>query len=480
MKGMFILIADDEKMIRLSLQSMLEELYPDEHMYLHASNGQAAVKQIEKLPPDLVFLDIRMPLMSGLEVLETCRAKAPSTHWVFLSGYADFEYAQKAVSLSAYSYLLKPVDLETLKKVVDEIAELKRQETVQNNKLFTLDIIRSFHMADQLGTNEVGLLAYGKGYYVIFEIYIDEQEKGKQHILKQELFRNLDLFCSENISVIYHAVFFDTDGELCVVCSVKDPSHLIFYMNSQIGKYSDAAISVFMGAADSLEEIYRLGQEISSLAELRLIYDCRSAVDIQKMKKLPELEGKLYFCGNINNFVRSALVESRERVHQLAASLEHDLRMIRAWESVDHEIMYQYLGRQMSHFFCADNFLKFMNELYEAAAELFCMEPLKNFDVKAIRDFVHQNYAKDVSISYVSEFFNLSPTYFSKLFHERTGQKYIDFVTEVRMENAKRLIQRQPEITVKETAEAVGYTSVRHFSKTFQKYTGVLPSNFLN
>ena len=92
---MFILIADDEKMIRLSLQSMLEELYPNEHMYIHASNGQAAIAQVQKLPPDIAFLDIRMPLMNGLEALETCRKLSPSTKWIILSGYADFEYAQR-------------------------------------------------------------------------------------------------------------------------------------------------------------------------------------------------------------------------------------------------------------------------------------------------------------------------------------------------------------------------------------------------
>ena len=117
-------------------------------------------------------------------------------------------------------------------------------------------------------------------------------------------------------------------------------------------------------------------------------------------------------------------------------------------------------------------------ELQAAASELSHIEPLRNFDITVIKDFVHQNYAKDVSIAYVSEYFNLSPTYFSKLFHEKTGQKYIDFVTEVRIENAKKLIRSNANISVKQTAEAVGYTSVRHFSKIFQKYTGVLPSNY--
>ena len=141
-------------------------------------------------------------------------------------------------------------------------------------------------------------------------------------------------------------------------------------------------------------------------------------------------------------------------------------------------MLYLYLQDILSHTFHSVTFNEFVKELYSAASDLTHTEPFRNFDITVIKDFVHQNYSKDVSIANVSEYFNLSPTYFSKLFHEKTGQKYIDFVTEVRMESAKKIIRNNPEISVKKTAEAVGYTSVRHFSKTFQRYTGVLPSNY--
>ena len=85
---------------------MLEELYPNEHMYIHASNGQAAIAQVQKLPPDIAFLDIRMPLMNGLEALETCRKLSPSTKWIILSGYADFEYAQKLSLIHIFPFFL--------------------------------------------------------------------------------------------------------------------------------------------------------------------------------------------------------------------------------------------------------------------------------------------------------------------------------------------------------------------------------------
>lgn len=475
---MFILIADDEKMIRLSLQSMLEELYPNEHMYIHASNGQAAIAQVQKLPPDIAFLDIRMPLMNGLEALETCRKLSPSTKWIILSGYADFEYAQKAITLSAYSYLLKPVDLATLKQVVDDIVVLKNQEKEHDNKLFTLDVIRSFNMADQLGSDETSFLPYGTYSYVIYQIYIDEQEKERQHMLKHDLFRSIDDFCRRNLFLFYHAVFFNTNGELCVICSVKDPSHLTFFINSQIRSYPHDMISVFTAAAGSLSEIYEESRRISRLSEIRLVYDCRSAADIRSLTEIPILHDLLSFCEQIDLFIQNALVGSRETIRQLSAAFIQNPKMKKIFDNICLSTLYLYLEDVLAHSFTADDFAGFVRELQAAASELSHIEPLRNFDITVIKDFVHQNYAKDVSIAYVSEYFNLSPTYFSKLFHEKTGQKYIDFVTEVRIENAKKLIRSNANISVKQTAEAVGYTSVRHFSKIFQKYTGVLPSNY--
>ena len=475
---MFILIADDEKMIRLSLQSMLEELYPGEHMYIHAINGKATVEQVKKLPPDLVFLDIRMPLMNGLEVLEACKEFSSSIKWVILSGYAEFEYAQKAINLSAYSYLLKPVDLNTLKNLVDDVVKLKQKETELNNRIFTSDIIRSFNMADQLGTNEVAFLPYGSGKYMIYQIYIDRLEKERQYFLKEILFQKLNQFCSDNDSVLYHAIFFNTNGELCLVCSVKDVSHLNFFIHSQIKKFPEDSISVFSGDSETLTDIYQKSQTIEKISDIRLIYDCRQAVDIVTLEYLPELGEYLSFCNNINQFIQNTLIGNRETVRQLSSSFEQDNKMSDVFKNINRKIFYLYLKDIFAYDFSAENFQTFMKELLDASYNFSSEAPLRNFDIAVIKDFVHQNYAKDVGISYVSEYFNLSPTYFSRLFHEKTGQKYIDFVTEVRMENAKKLIKNSPDISVKKTAEAVGYTSVRHFSKLFQKYTGVLPSNY--
>ena len=98
--------------------------------------------------------------------------------------------------------------------------------------------------------------------------------------------------------------------------------------------------------------------------------------------------------------------------------------------------------------------------------------------IDQIKAYIDGHYAQDVSLPAVSAIFRLSPSYLSKVFHEKNGQKYIDYVTAVRIENAVKIITSHPQLPVKQVSEMVGYTSVRHFSRVFKKITGCFPSDY--
>ena len=96
--------------------------------------------------------------------------------------------------------------------------------------------------------------------------------------------------------------------------------------------------------------------------------------------------------------------------------------------------------------------------------------------VQQIKDYVTVNYMNDVTIAEMGNRFDISPSYISRIFRNKTGEKYIDFVTAVRMKKAMEIIRKSPSLSVKEVAERVGYISEKHFSKTFKKYFDCLPS----
>jgi DNA-binding LytR/AlgR family response regulator len=112
-------IADDEPMMRAALRDHLKSLWPDLDVLAEAEDGPSALLKIESLRPDIVFLDIRMPGMTGLEV---ARAKTVHTRIVFVTAYSD--YAVEAFEADAIDYIVKPVETVRLVKV---IAKLRRQ-----------------------------------------------------------------------------------------------------------------------------------------------------------------------------------------------------------------------------------------------------------------------------------------------------------------------------------------------------------------
>ncbi len=129
-----VLIADDEPTIRDGLSQMIDwSLYSMEVMAVCA-NGKEAVLQITDQPPDLCVLDVRMPYRYGLEVAQLFKELNPLGEVLFISGHDEFSYAQKALSLGAHHYLLKPLDFKELDRVLNLISNtiISRQSQIRD------------------------------------------------------------------------------------------------------------------------------------------------------------------------------------------------------------------------------------------------------------------------------------------------------------------------------------------------------------
>ncbi len=116
-----IYIADDEVWIILGLKKLLDKLNIGAYVIGTANNGLTAKEEIGHFKPDVVFADIRMPGLSGLELLQAIPEVSPESKVVIISGYAEFSYAQEAVQHHAYDYLLKPIKPEELSRVMTAI-----------------------------------------------------------------------------------------------------------------------------------------------------------------------------------------------------------------------------------------------------------------------------------------------------------------------------------------------------------------------
>ncbi len=120
-----VYIADDEVWIILGLKKLLEKLNMDVYVVGTANNGLTAKEEIGMFKPDVVFTDIRMPGLTGLELLQAIPEVSPESRVVLISGYAEFAYAKEAVKHHAFDYLLKPIKEEELKRVMESLLEKK-------------------------------------------------------------------------------------------------------------------------------------------------------------------------------------------------------------------------------------------------------------------------------------------------------------------------------------------------------------------
>lgn len=116
-----VMIVDDEPKLRQGLQTLIPWESLDLTVTAAAANGKEALEMMEKEPPDIALVDIRMPLMDGLQLIRRLATSGHQVQCIILSGYADFEYVKQAIKYGVAGYLLKPVDIKemtnTLKRV---------------------------------------------------------------------------------------------------------------------------------------------------------------------------------------------------------------------------------------------------------------------------------------------------------------------------------------------------------------------------
>lgn len=121
MKKLHVLLVDDEIMIREGFKRLFDWEAHDCEVVGEAADGMEALAKIDMLQPDIVIMDINIPIMSGLKVIQLCRIKHPKTAFVIVSGYDDFSYCQQALRLQITDYILKPVNYEEFGSCIDNL-----------------------------------------------------------------------------------------------------------------------------------------------------------------------------------------------------------------------------------------------------------------------------------------------------------------------------------------------------------------------
>ncbi len=428
-----LMIVDDEYEIRQGLRSFDYSSYHID-VVADCENGLFALQTMMLEQVDLLVTDIRMPFMDGLELAEKVSLRYPHMKIIILSGYDDFEYARTCMKHGALDYLLKPLDFENygmaLERAVEQIEqervhELQRAAWERKAKLsvqhlrqhFFRDLLHSEmkEEAIEIESSAAEVMLEENSSYIVCLLRFTEYPNRPKGVGDKEW--ELILFTLDNIlQDLWDKGYHYVDG--------KGQCALIWT--------DTEAIDQFKQRPDRLVE--ELEQLIQHLKQFRGLFRSKLIYAIGTIVQQP------------NEIYRSS---------QAAAAYFRDVTDQAAYDSP--KLATGVAGESV--------------RLTESANG--------NRLIQEARKFIEQNYDRTITLDDVAEHVHLNASYFSSLFKELTGQKYIDYITSYRIEKAKNLL-RHTNHKVHEIGEMVGYENPRYFTLVFKKYVRVSPVEFRN
>lgn len=531
-----IILVDDEEEVRKSIIKQIDWESAGFQVVGDAENGEDALEKIEVLEPDVVLTDIRMPYMDGLTLAEKIRQRYPSTKVVIFSGYDDFEYAQKAIKLNVTEYILKPVNVEELTSILkriksnlgEEIEEKRNVSRLRENYRKSLPIIREQffndmvhrRLADDLiesKLREYDIPITGARKWIIAAIDVEKSDDRSKKTLslheEEELIpisvmqivrEKLKSYCrfslfqstAEAGMVVIAALDDDntTTGLIDVLGDICKETKRILEVPVTIGiGHSVTGLSKIAGSYQSAVEALGYKAVVGSgitiyindmepVGSGKLEFDNSDESDFISAVKFGPDEKIEAVMVRISGKLESARVHYRQQQVYVFGVLNTVIQMIQQYDLNLEEI----LGGELEYLSVIDKLQKreeFGEWLLKTARKMNqAINQERDMTTRQViqqaKQYIMDNYQNpDLSVEMICRHLHMSPAYFSTMFKKETGQAYIAYLTEIRLNKAVELLNKTDDKTYV-IASKVGYQEQNYFSYVFKKKFGVSPTKF--
>ena len=531
-----IILVDDEEEVRKSIIKQIDWESAGFQVVGDAENGEDALEKIEVLEPDVVLTDIRMPYMDGLTLAEKIRQRYPSTKVVIFSGYDDFEYAQKAIKLNVTEYILKPVNVEELTSILkriksnldEEIEEKRNVSRLRENYRKSLPIIREQffndmvhrRLADDLiesKLREYDIPITGARKWIIAAIDVEKSDDRSKKTLslheEEELIpisvmqivrEKLKSYCrfslfqstAEAGMVVIAALDDDntTTGLIDVLRDICKETKRILEVPVTIGiGHSVTGLSKIAGSYQSAVEALGYKAVVGSgitiyindmepVGSGKLEFDNSDESDFISAVKFGPDEKIEAVMVRISGKLESARVHYRQQQVYVFGVLNTVIQMIQQYDLNLEEI----LGGELEYLSVIDKLQKreeFGEWLLKTARKMNqAINQERDMTTRQViqqaKQYIMDNYQNpDLSVEMICRHLHMSPAYFSTMFKKETGQAYIAYLTEIRLNKAVELLNKTDDKTYV-IASKVGYQEQNYFSYVFKKKFGVSPTKF--
>ncbi len=520
-----VFLVDDEPIVLEGIRTKIDWESSGFTFAGEATDGEIALSMIHEIKPDILITDIKMPFMDGLQLASSIKKTQPWIKIIILSGHDEFDYAKKAISIGIEDYILKPFTSEeiisSLQKAAAQIDKERKQlsdithmkeELKSSEKLIQKEFLNNLvHSAVDMSTvmqksTEMGLDLISRYYKILISKI--ESKSGDLHEQEQAC----SLINSYSSSWEQTNTFFHHNNWLICICKgsaqneleeniyriAETIEHIVTQNNActvitGIGKTVEHLSSISESYEDAKKIIQnhnlenqtriistddiQINDDGSALLEFkekdpmveRLKYAVKtdiSAIIDESMSLINSNPGQFQF------FASYILADLIFAVSKLIESFGGNIKEIKP-EILQHSFIDSAVQNE-------ELFIKELESILTFALEYRDSKITGKYGdvILKAKKYIDENYAdQNTTLTTVAEVVCLSPNHFSTIFSQECKTTFIEYLTNVRIENAKRLM-KQTDMKGYDIAYECGFSDPHYFSYIFKKNTGLSPREF--
>ena len=497
-----IMIVDDEKAIRENLAGIVNFEEYGFRLCGTARNGQDALARIPKCRPDVIFLDVCMPVMDGLAFLQELHKREDTAlpYVVMLSGYSDFEYARSAMRYGAKAYLTKPVDEEEVGVVLKELKDTldEKQKTLKHSDMKEqVKRLKSlYHGGDRERTSF-------QGYQMMHCVILRESPEAEEgwrlirELAEERLYGSEAAFCRNQGCILSYLAGPETLGEYqqSVTLFARHLLHQIKKRGMECALLFDSVL--FERAQDTFRRDYdaHLYQMLTELFwGKEAVIQCRMMETSDFFDR--RLDGEKEYIEKIRRAVRDrnagALREVYEEIDEAVRAKKLNIIFL---QEINYRIYYSLIDLldeekltdvhitplDLRDTSCFMRYEDWREQLWRQLSAVYsCMENTDSGDGigEQALTYIQRHFREQISLKSVADKFYVSPSYLGRCLQKALkGSSFRQYLNDLRIREAKRLL-RDTDKMIYEIAQEAGFTESKYFISKFTDLTGMTPAEF--
>ena len=527
-----VFLVEDEFVVREGIKRNIDWQANGYEFCGEAGDGELAFPMIQKLKPDIVITDIRMPFMDGLELSRLIKKEFPWMEIVILTGFEEFEYAKEAISLGVARYLLKPISGDELLKEIsgisDKIAEKKKEREIrekyalemeenvqkEQKELFQYLVTGAKSMPELLEIAERMKLDLSSLWYNIVLVKVQSTNHAPEEYSKRMISaeKKLKVLVEDK-----HMLVFDRNLEGKAILFKADSLEEL----EQLQKTYISGVEAVLAGDERYRYFGGIGKPVNRLRELPASFESASHAFAQRylIKESCILDSTVLESGtaseneefDIQNINPKELQSDRIREFLKLGNKEEVVYFVDEFfkrqgvNALNSTIFRQYIV--MDVYFCVaafleelqidreeisafnvnaemlqskENAIEYVVRIMERAVELREKSASNRYGsvVEQVKKYIEEHYEEEeLSLNLLASYVNFSPNHLSMIFSQQTGQTFIKYLTDFRMNKAKELLRGTGKRS-SEISQEVGYKDPHYFSYLFKKTQGMTPTQY--